>query len=171
LSGPARIRAAERTDVEQIFGWIRELAEYERAPDAVTGTPELLDEALFGERPVAEAVIAELDRSAVGFAVFHDTFSTWECRPGIWLEDLYVPEAHRRSGVGFALLSWLARTTLERGCARLEWAALDWNAPALRFYEKLGAKRLYDWDMHRLDGPTLARVAEGAGRASARDGG
>jgi GNAT superfamily N-acetyltransferase len=171
LSGPVRIRAAERTDVEQIFAWIRELAEYERAPDAVTGSPELLREALFGERPVAEAVMAELDGSAVGFAVFHSTFSTWECRPGIWLEDLYVPEAHRRSGVGLALLSWLARTTLERGCARLEWAALDWNTPALRFYEKLGATRLHDWDMHRLDGSTLARVAEGAGRASARGDG
>jgi GNAT superfamily N-acetyltransferase len=171
LSREVRIRAASPGDVEQIFAWVVELAVYEREPDAVTGTPELLSEALFGARPVAEAVIAEVEGEPVGFAVFHGTFSTWECLPGLWLEDLYVPEARRRSGVGVALLSWLARTAVERGCARLEWAALDWNTPALRFYAKLGAERLHDWDMHRLEGTTLARLAEGAGGASADEHG
>ena len=94
-----------------------------------------------------------------GFAVFHGTFSTWECRPGIWLEDLYVPPVHRRAGVGAALLAHLARVTLERGYTRLQLAALDWNQLALGFYEKLGATRLDEWKIHRLDGDALALVA------------
>jgi GNAT superfamily N-acetyltransferase len=95
--------------------------------------------------------------------VFHGTFSTWECRPGIWLEDLYVPPAQRRAGVGAALVAHLARITLDRGYTRLQWAALDWNRLALGFYDKLGAARLDEWKMHRLDGDALARVAAGAG--------
>jgi GNAT superfamily N-acetyltransferase len=169
LSAAIGIRAAGPGDVEQIYAWVVELAEYERAPDAVTGTPALLERALFGESPCAEAVIAELDGEPVGFALFHGTFSTWECLPGLWLEDLYVPPGRRRSGVGLALLSWLARTAIERGCARLEWAALDWNTPALRFYEKLGAERLSTWCMHRLDGARLARVAERVDGSSVGD--
>jgi len=164
-----RIRNARRDDVALIFGWIVELAEYERAPDQVTGTPALLAEALFGAAPTAEAVIAESsdDTGATGwrpagFALFHSTFSTWESRPGIWLEDLYVPPVHRRSGVGAALLEHLAGITVERGYARLEWAALDWNEPALNFYDKIGARRLDAWILHRLDGAGLARVARSA---------
>jgi GNAT superfamily N-acetyltransferase len=153
------VRAARPEDVEQMYAFIVELAEYERAPEQVTGTPQLLHEALFGERPSAEGLVAELDGEVVGFAVFHGTFSTWECRPGIWLEDLYVPMAHRRSGVGGVLLRHLAALTVERDCARLEWNALDWNDPALRFYEKLGARRLSEWELHRLDGDALRRVA------------
>jgi GNAT superfamily N-acetyltransferase len=163
LSSEVSIRVATPSDVALIFAWIAELAEYERARDQVTGTPELLETALFGPEPTAEAVIAELDGEPVGFAVFHGTFSTWECRAGIWLEDLYVPPEHRRSGVGGALLGYLAQLTVDRGCARLEWAALDWNTPALDFYEKLGARRLQDWQMHRLEGETLRRVAGGLG--------
>ena len=125
----------------------------------MTGNEELLREALFGERPSAEALIAEIDGEPVGFALYHGTFSTWERRPGIWLEDLYVPPEHRRAGVGLALLSHLAQVTVERGCARLEWAALEWNTPALNFYDKLGATRLHEWRMHRLDGARLERVA------------
>ncbi len=157
--GAIQIRPAALDDVEPIYSFIVELAVYERAPEQVTGTPELLAEALFGARPCAEAVIAELHGEAVGFAVFHSTFSTWECRPGIWLEDLFVPDRHRRAGAGGALLAHLARLTLERGCTRLEWNALDWNAPALGFYSKLGAQRLSTWELHRLDGETLERVA------------
>jgi GNAT superfamily N-acetyltransferase len=104
-------------------------------------------------------VIAEVDGEPAGFALFHGTFSTWECRPGIWLEDLYVPPERRRAGVGVALLSHLAGLTRGRGCARLEWAALDWNTPALQFYDKLGATRLHEWRVHRLDGVALERVA------------
>ncbi len=160
--GGVQVRPAAPGDVELIYAYIVELAAYERAPDQVTGTPNLLREALFGDRPSAEALIAELGGAAVGFALFHGTFSTWECRAGIWLEDLYVPPAHRRTGVGFALLSYLARVTVERGCARLEWNALDWNVPALSFYDRIGAARLSEWELHRLDGDSLRRVAGGA---------
>jgi len=154
-----------RSDVGLIFDWIVELAEYERAREMVRGTHELLEEALFGPRPTAEAVIAETFQDDVaswqpaGFALFHLTFSTWECRPGIWLEDLYVPPAQRRAGVGAALVSHLAKLTLARGYARLEWSALDWNTPALDFYAKIGASRLDEWKVHRLDAAALEAVA------------
>jgi GNAT superfamily N-acetyltransferase len=138
---------------------IVELAEYERAREHVVGSPELLADALFGPRPAAQAVIAELDGLGVGFALFYRTFSTWECRPGIWLEDLYVSPEHRGSGAGRALLSHLARITVQHGYPRLEWAALDWNTPALDFYAQAGASLLGDWRIHRLAGDALQRVA------------
>lgn len=149
------IRPAVQDDVELIFSLIMELAEYERAPSAVVGTPELLRSALFGTAPVCEAVIAERDGVAVGFALFHGTFSTWECRAGLWLEDLYVRVAERRGGVGLALFRRVAAVAVSRGCPRLEWAALDWNTPALSFYEKLGAEVLDEWKLHRLSGEAL----------------
>ena len=155
------VRPADPADVEAMHGFIVELAEYERAADQVVGTPEMLQRALFGLRPVAEALIAQLGDEAVGFAVFHSTFSTWECRAGIWLEDLFVPERHRRGGVGAALLSALAAIAVKRECPRLEWHALDWNDPALGFYQGIGAQRLSEWELHRLSGAELARVAEG----------
>jgi GNAT superfamily N-acetyltransferase len=157
--GAVTIREASPEDVSLIYSLIVELAEYERAPEKVTGTTGMLHESLFGPRPWAEAVIAELEGAPVGFSLFHHTFSTWETRPGIWLEDLYVPPEHRRAGVGRALLAHLAQLTIDRGCARLEWAALEWNTPALDFYAKLGAERLEEWRMHRLDGAALANVA------------
>jgi GNAT superfamily N-acetyltransferase len=164
--GQVRVRPATPEDVPQIYAFIVELAVYEREPDGVTGTPEMVTDALFGPRPSAEALIAEVDGEAVGFAVFHGTFSTWECLPGIWLEDLYVPERHRRAGAGYALLSHLAALALERGCPRLEWHALDWNELALGFYERLGAERLSEWELHRLDGEALRRVAASRARAA-----
>ena len=139
------------------------LAEYERAPDAVAGTPELLSEALFGASPTAEAIIAERDGSRIGFALFYSTFSTWECRPGIWLEDLFVLPEHRRGGVGEALLRHVAGIAVARGCTRLEWVALDWNVPALSFYDKLGAEVLDEWLGHRLEGERLRAFASRAG--------
>ena len=163
------VRDARREDVALIFGWIVELAEYERARDQVTGTPALLEEALFGAAPSAEALIAEVRTDPdgpwkpAGFALFYKTYSTWEGRSGIWLEDLYVPPAHRRDGVGGALLSHLAKITVARGFTRLEWAALDWNEPALSFYAKIGAADLDEWVLHRLDGPALDRVADRMG--------
>jgi GNAT superfamily N-acetyltransferase len=159
VDGEVQIRAATPDDVELIFSYIVELAEYERARDQVTGTLQLLEQSLFGEPPSAEAVIARLGGEPAGIAVFHSTFSTWECRAGIWLEDLYVPPQHRRAGVGRALLSHLAAIAVQRGCPRLEWHVLDWNAPALDFYDRLGAKRLHAWELHRLDGDALALVA------------
>ena len=163
------IRDARREDVEVIFGWILELAEYEHGRAYVTGSAELLEDALFGPTPSAEALIAEArsDPEATwqpaGFALFYRTFSTWEARPGIWLEDLYVPPAHRRSGVGGALLAHLAQIALARGHTRLEWAALDRNELALGFYAKIGAARLDEWVLHRLDGAGLDRFADGPG--------
>ena len=155
-----RIRDAEPGDVQLIFSMILELATYERSSDQVVGNPTLLGEALFGPRPYAEAVIAEQDGDPVGYALFFHTFSTWECRPGIWLEDLYVPPRHRRSGIGKALLNHVARVAVERGCARLEWTALDWNTPALDFYARLDARQMSAWLLHRLDGEALERAAD-----------
>jgi GNAT superfamily N-acetyltransferase len=160
-AGQVRVRAATPDDVPQIYAFIVQLAAYEREPDAVTGTPEMLAEALFGRRPSAEALIAELDGEPAGFAVFHGTFSTWECQPGIWLEDLYVPDRYRKAGVGRALLTDLAALALQRGCPRLEWHALDWNELALGFYQRLGAERMSAWELHRLQGEALVRVAAG----------
>jgi len=160
-AGLVRVRAATPDDVPQIYAFIVQLAAYEREPDAVTGTPEMLAEALFGQRPSAEALIAELDGEPAGFAVFHGTFSTWECQPGIWLEDLYVPDRYRKAGVGRALLTDLAALAVRRGCPRLEWHALDWNELALGFYQRLGAERMSAWDLHRLQGEALVRVAAG----------
>ncbi len=161
VPGPLRIRPAEPGDVHLILSLIKELATFERAGERALGTPELLEQALFGADAVAETVIAELDGEPAGFALYFRTFSTWVCRPGLWLEDLYVSPAHRRGGVGRALLNHVAAVAVERGYGRLEWAALDWNAPALSFYSSLGAEQLNEWVTHRLDGEALRRVAAG----------
>ncbi len=142
-----------------LLALIRELAAYERAADQVLGTEELLSEALFGEDAVAEAVIAEVDGEPAGFALFYRTFSTWQCLPGMWLEDLFVSVAHRRGGIGRILLSHLARLAISRGYGRLEWSALEWNTPALDFYESIGATRLAEWREFRLSGASLREVA------------
>lgn len=158
-SSEPRIRAATRADVPLLFSLVVALAEYERAADRVQGNEELLEQALFGGHPVAEAVIAEQDGDPVGFAVFFTTFSTWLCSPGIWLEDLFVLPERRRGGVGRALLAHLATIAAERGCGRLEWSALNWNTPAIDFYLGLGAERQHEWDSFRLEGDALLRVA------------
>ena len=150
---------AARGDIPLLFALIRELAEFERAPDAVVGSEQLLEEALFGERPAAEAVIAEADGRAAGFALFFTTFSSWLCRPGLWLEDLYVRPEFRRRGIGEALLRTAARIAGERGCERMEWSALDWNESAHRFYERLGATQLREWMLFRVQGEALAGLA------------
>ena len=157
------VRPAQEADVELVHSLIVALAEYEREPEAVVGTPELLRTWLFGDAPAAEALIAEVDGVPAGFALFHGTFSTWECRPGIWLEDLFVLPEHRRYGVGGRLLSHVAWITVQRGYTRLAWTALDWNELALGFYRKLGATVLDEWTNHRLSGPTLHAVAAAAG--------
>jgi GNAT superfamily N-acetyltransferase len=156
---PVNIRPAEPADVPLVLALIAELADYERAPAAAVGTEELLRAALFGPKPVVEAVIAELDGTPVGFALFFTTFSTWLCLPGIWLEDLYVRPEHRRAGVGRALFTHVAEIAVARGCGRMEWTALDWNAPALSFYEGIGASVVDGWRTHRLEGTALKRAA------------
>jgi GNAT superfamily N-acetyltransferase len=159
LTESVRIRAAERRDVPRLFSLIVELATYERAAEHVVGSEQLLELALFGPDPAAEAVIGEIDGAVVGFALFYRTFSTWLCRPGLWLEDLYVSPQHRRAGLGRALLGHVAGVALERDCGRLEWAVLNWNEAALRFYESLGSMWLEEWQTLRLDGEALRSVA------------
>ena len=154
-----QIRPATVSDVPLILRLVRELAEFEREPDAVEATEEMLERALFGERPAAEAVIAELDGAPVGFALFFQNFSTWTGRPGIYLEDLYVTPAARGSGTGTALLRHLAGIALTRGCGRFEWAVLDWNEPAINFYRAVGAVGMDEWRVQRVAGDALVKLA------------
>lgn len=156
-----RIRNAEPADVATILGFVRDLAAFEREPDAVVATEAMLADALFGARPAAEAVIAEEDGAAVGFALFFHNFSTWTGRQGLYLEDLYVKPEARGVGVGRALLGHLARIAVARGCGRFEWSVLDWNADAIAFYRKIGATGLEDWTVQRVSGDALLRLAEG----------
>jgi GNAT superfamily N-acetyltransferase len=155
------IRPARPDDIPTILRFIRELAEYERAPQEVVATEALLHEALFSTRPACEAFIGELDGVAEGFALFFHNFSTWKGRRGLYLEDLYVTPAARGKGLGKALFVAVAKVAVERGCPRLEWNVLDWNEPALRFYHALGAEPLSEWTIHRLSGDALARLAAG----------
>ena len=153
-----RIRPAAPADVPTILRFVRELAAFEREPDAVEATEEMLREALFGVAPAAEAVIAESD-VPLGFALFFHNFSTWTGRRGLYLEDLYVTPAARGRGVGTALLRHLARLALDRGCARFEWAVLDWNVDAIAFYRGVGAVGLDEWTVQRVAGDALRRLA------------
>ncbi len=153
-----RIRPAQEEDAELLFALIVELATYEKAPEQVVGDAETLRRSLF-EQHAAEALIIELGGEPVGYAIFYVTFSTWETRSGVWLEDVYVRPEHRRGGVGLAVMEHLATLALERGHARLEWCALEWNEPALNFYEKIGAERLEEWRMLRLGRTGIERLA------------
>jgi len=153
------IRAARRADVPELLRLIRELAIYEKLEDQARGTEPALAAALFGARPACEALIAESGGRAVGFALFFTTFSTFLCKPGLYLEDLFVETAHRGSGIGKALLARLAALAVERGNGRFEWRVLDWNEPSIRFYEALGATIMREWLLARLTGPPLARLA------------
>jgi len=159
MPAACHIRPATRDDAPLLLELIGALADYERLRDEVVLDVALLERHLFGERPAAEAVIAETAGEPVGYALFFSTFSTFVGRPGIWLEDLFVLPARRRGGIGRALLEHVAQLAVARGCGRLEWSALDWNAPALDFYRGLGARRLPEWRLHRLDGAALATVA------------
>ncbi len=154
-----RIRPATAADVGTILRFVRELAAFEREPDAVEATELMLSEALFGERPAAEAVIAENADDALGFALFFHNFSTWTGKRGLYLEDLYVTPDARGQGVGGALLAHLAGIALDRGCARFEWSVLDWNADAIAFYRKVGAVGMEDWTIQRMTGDALVKLA------------
>ena len=153
------IRFAGPDDAETVLGFIHALAVFENEPDAVEATPETLRRQMSQERPPFECLLAEWDGEAVGFALFFPTYSTWRGRPGMYLEDLFVPEEHRGRGVGRGLLRRVAAIAVERGCARFEWAVLDWNEPAIGFYEKLGAEVLPDWRVCRVTGKSLDRLA------------
>ncbi|WP_423140924.1 GNAT family N-acetyltransferase [Parablastomonas sp. CN1-191] len=156
------IRPAARADLPLIAALIRELAAYEKLADAVRFDEAVLGEHLFGACPAAEVVIGEVDGEAAGFALFFHNFSTFEGKPGIYLEDLFVRPAARGLGLGKALLAHLAALAVTRGCARLEWSVLDWNAPAIGFYESLGATMMGDWRIMRVDGAALARFGAAA---------
>ena len=153
------IRSARSGDAATVLRFVRELAEYEREPDAVVATEAMMDEALFGATPKAEALIAEVDGVAVGFALFFHTFSTWTGRQGIWLEDLYVTPDARGSGAGKALVSAIAGICLDRGCPRFEWWVLDWNEPAIGFYRSIGAEAMDEWTTQRVTGDALVKLA------------
>jgi GNAT superfamily N-acetyltransferase len=153
------VRPAVAGDVPTILRFVRELADYEREPDAVVATEPMLADALFGPAPAAEAVIAERDGREVGFALFFHNFSTWEGRRGLYLEDLYVTPDARGSGAGKALLRHLASLAVARDCARFEWAVLDWNAPAIAFYDAVGALSMDEWTVRRVTGDALVRLA------------
>ena len=158
-----RIRPAAPADVPLILTLIRELAEFEKLAGEVSATEADLKTALFGARPHAECVIAELGGKPAGFALFFHNFSTFLAKPGIYLEDLYVKPELRGKGVGRALLAHLASLALRRGCGRFEWAVLDWNEPAIGFYKSLGAKMMDDWKINRLTGKALEKLAAEAG--------
>lgn len=154
------IRPAAAADLPLIAALIRELAEYERLAHEVRFDPDQLGDYLFGSRPMAEVLIAELGGEAVGFALFFHNFSTFEGRPGLYLEDLFVRPSARGAGLGKALLAQLASLAVERGWARFEWSVLDWNTPSIGFYKSLGARPMDDWTVMRVDGDALTALAK-----------
>jgi GNAT superfamily N-acetyltransferase len=155
------LRAAESRDLHAIVQLISELAEFENLTHLLEVTPEKLEPHLFGDAAVAECMVGEVDGEVVAFALYFTNFSTFLARPGLYLEDLYVRPAHRRTGLGRALLVELARIACERGYGRFEWSVLDWNEDAIRFYEGLGADVMPEWRICRLTGDALARYADG----------
>jgi GNAT superfamily N-acetyltransferase len=162
------IRPAEVADVPVLLALVHELAAYEREPDAVEATQDMLREALFGPSPVASCHVAlDADGAAVGMALWYVTFSTWTGRPGMWLEDLFVRPAARGAGLGKALLQTLAAVCVERGYTRFEWWVLDWNEPARGFYRSLGAVAQEEWTTFRVDGDALRSLAAGQTRRGA----
>ena len=156
LEAPCRLRPAAPGDVDAIVGLIRGLAEFERLTHLLKVTPETLRPHLFGPKPVAEAWVAEVDGTVVGFALFFTNFSTFLAQPGLYLEDLFVAPSHRGRGIGQALLTRLARLAVERNYGRFEWSVLDWNEHAIRFYERMGATVMPDWRICRIAGDALA---------------
>ena len=155
------LRPAREDDAPLILALVRELAEYERAPDECRATEPALRATLFGPTPQAEVVVAEWEGEPAGFALFFHNYSTWEARRGLYLEDLFVRPAFRGRGVGRALLEHLARVAVARGCGRFEWSVLDWNEPAVGFYRALGARSMDGWTVMRVDGDELRTLAGG----------
>lgn len=156
------IRPATPADLPLIAQLIRDLADYEKLLHEVRFDEAVLGQKLFGNRPYAEVVIGEIDGAAQGFALFFHNFSTFEGKPGIYLEDLFVRPDARGTGLGKALLSHLAMLAVERDCARLEWSVLDWNSPAIGFYQKLGARLMDEWTVMRVDGTALQQLGAAA---------
>ncbi|MGH8280594.1 MAG: GNAT family N-acetyltransferase [Gammaproteobacteria bacterium] len=162
-SGNFHIRHAKQDDAALILDFIRELAEYEKLIHEVVATKKDIETNLFSAKPKAECIIAEYNEQPVGFALFFHNFSTFLGRPGLYLEDLYVKPEFRGKGFGRKMLVWLAKLAVQRDCGRFEWAVLDWNTPAIRFYESLGAKIIDEWKINRVTGEALAKLAAEAG--------
>ena len=156
---PSAVRAAAPHDVDAIVSLIRELAVFERLEHVCEVTPATLAPHLFGHRPAAECVVADVGGRVVAFALFFTNFSTFLAKPGLYLEDLYVQPPHRSTGLGKALLEHLGRLAVQRGCGRFEWSVLDWNQRAIDFYESMGATVMPDWRVCRITGERLARFA------------
>jgi GNAT superfamily N-acetyltransferase len=154
------IRPATPQDIPLILEFIRELAEYERAPEQAVARPEDLLRDGWGAAPKFRVLIAEWDHRPAGFALFFYNYSTWQGRPGLYLEDLFVRPAFRGQGIGKTLLVHLAKIAVKENCGRFQWAVLDWNQPSIDFYEALGAKRLSDWLIMRVEGEALEKLAE-----------
>jgi GNAT superfamily N-acetyltransferase len=159
MTAPLEIRPATPDDIPLVLSFVKQLADYEKLSHMVVATEAGLREALFGERPGAEVLLAFAGADAVGFAVYFHNFSTFLGRRGLWLEDIFVQPDRRGHGYGKALLLHVARIAQERGCGRFEWAALDWNTPAWDFYRSLGAAPLEDWTMFRVTGAALEKLA------------
>jgi GNAT superfamily N-acetyltransferase len=160
VSAAGTVRFARPEDVPAIVGLIHELAEYEKLSHLAVATPELLQPQLFGPRPGCECLVGEQEGGRIaGFALFFHNFSTFLCKPGLYLEDLYVQPAARGTGLGKQLLVALARIAVERGCGRFEWSVLDWNVSAQAFYARMGATMLPDWRICRVTGEALHRLA------------
>ena len=154
-----KIRPAQVEDVDPIFELILGLAKYEQLTDRVTGNSDLLRSHLFGSRPYAESIVAELDTKIVGFGLFFHNYSTFLTQPGLHLEDVFVLPEYRRQGIGKALMMSVAKIAFDRGCGRLEWSVIDWNQPAIDFYQSLGATILPEWKICRMTAATLAEIA------------
>ena len=161
MNADHRLRPATPDDLPAIVGLIRELAEFEHLTHLCVVTPDSLHTHLFGTRPVAEAMVAEVGAEVVAFALFFTNFSTFLGQPGLYLEDLYVKPAHRGRGIGGALLRRLGAMAVERGCGRFEWSVLDWNANAIAVYEKMGATVMPDWRICRVTGAALQALGSG----------
>ncbi|CAD7723428.1 hypothetical protein LMG31886_05210 [Xanthomonas hydrangeae] len=159
---PLQIRSATPDDAALLHELVTALAVYEREPDAVKASPEELRASLFGDGATTHALICEQDGQALGFAVYFFNYSTWLGRNGLYLEDLFVRPQARGQGAGLALLRHLARLAVQRGCGRFEWSVLDWNAPAIAFYQAVGARPMEGWTVYRLDGERLTAFAAGA---------
>lgn len=156
-----KIRFAGQGDVPLILGFIRKLAEYERRAHEVTATEEILRKNLFGDKRTAEVIIAEHGEMAVGFALFFHNFSTFLGKPGVYIEDLYIDDRYRGNGFGRAMFTYIAKLAKRRGCGRLEWAVLDWNEPAIKFYRSMGAIPLEEWTVYRMTGEALDSLSKG----------
>ena len=155
------IRPAEPADAGELMRLIRGLADYEKLSDMCVGTPEMLREQLFGARRSCEALVAERGGRSVGFALYFSTFSTVLCKPGLYLEDLFVEPEHRGVGLGKALLRALAALAVERDCGRFEWRVLDWNEPSINFYKSLGAAIMPEWELVRMTRREIESLAKG----------